>query len=365
MVQRTPFLWHDVNQCYDIPELLHDLPEIVPQKKTFFSDKNDTKLTDGLSTISKKVSIYTKPIGVCQKAVSFAARIHDKIKQNKGISLAPRNDITEEEAEKTLIRSSQQEYYGDTIEYLKREQHLPKKHPLAQLSPFLDHDNILRVGGRLKQSELQFHQKFPIILSSKSDLTTLIFRFHHEKVYHQGRVITQGALNEAGFFIQHGSKVIKNFVRNCVVCSKLRGKFLDQLMNDLPPDRLEMTAPFTNSGMDVFGPYLITDGISTRRSSSTKKCWVLLFTCLVSRAVHLEPLPALDITAFKNAFRRFTCMRGQCKMLRSDRGTNFVGAYNQDSTPDIEKLKSELKKQLYGTSTHQKLLILVVSSKEK
>jgi hypothetical protein len=79
----------------------------------------------------------------------------------------------------------------------------------------------------------------------------------------------------------------------------------------------------------------------------------------------LEPLPALDITAFKNAFRRFTCMRGQCKMLRSDRGTNFVGAYNQDSTPDIEKLKSELKKQLYGTSTHQKLLILVESSKEK
>ena len=64
----------------------------------------------------------------------------------------------------------------------------------------------------------------------------------------------------------------------------------EQKMSDLPVVRLEESAPFSNTGIDVFGHYFIHDGKSTRRSSANKKVWVLLFTCLVSRAVHLEVL---------------------------------------------------------------------------
>lgn len=108
-------------------------------------------------------------------------------------------------------------------------------------------------------------------------------------------------------------------------------------MADLPPDRLECVPPFTNTGMDVFGPYELTDGMTTRRSNSTKKCWVTIFTCLNSRAVHLEPLPNLGLSSMRNSMRRFFCLRGPSKLLRSDQGTNFIGARNQSLVEAVER----------------------------
>ncbi|KAF2345734.1 Integrase catalytic core, partial [Trinorchestia longiramus] len=123
---------------------------------------------------------------------------------------------------------------------------------------------------------------------------------------------------------------IKRIISECVLCRKLRAKVGEQKMADLPSDRLEECPMFSNVGLDVFGPYQVVKGKSTRRNNSQKKLWALLFTCLVSRAIHVEPLPALDTSSFKNVFRRFIAIRGPCKIIRSDRGTNFVGAHNQD-----------------------------------
>ena len=61
-----------------------------------------------------------------------------------------------------------------------------------------------------------------------------------------------------------------------------------QFMADLPSDRLENTAPFTNTGLDVMGPWHIATSIATRRRVGKTKVWAVLFTCLVSRAVHVE-----------------------------------------------------------------------------
>lgn len=70
--------------------------------------------------------------------------------------------------------------------------------------------------------------------------------------------------------------------------------------------------------------------------------WAVLFTCLVSRAVHIEALVGLDTSSFVNALRRFMAIRGTCKVLRSDRGTNFIGAYNQESTISLKDVKEEI-----------------------
>ena len=48
----------------------------------------------------------------------------------------------------------------------------------------------------------------------------------------------------------------------------------------------------------------------------------------------------MDTATFKNALRRFLALRGHCKLLRSDRGTNFVGAKNQDI--NIEEIQGDL-----------------------
>ena len=52
----------------------------------------------------------------------------------------------------------------------------------------------------------------------------------------------------------------------------------------------------------------------------------VLFSCLTSRAVHLEMADSLETDAFLNAMRRFISRRGNIKLIRSDNGTNFRGA---------------------------------------
>ena len=94
-------------------------------------------------------------------------------------------------------------------------------------------------------------------------------------------------------------------------------------MSDLPEERITETAPFHYTGMDVFGPFYIKEG------QKTLKRYGLLFTCLASRAVHLETLNSMEADSFISALRRFINRRGKVRELRSDRGTNFVGARNE------------------------------------
>lgn len=91
-------------------------------------------------------------------------------------------------------------------------------------------------------------------------------------------------------------------------------------MSDLPSDRLEATPPFVYSAVDYFGPWLIREG------RKELKRYGVLFTCLSCRAVHVETANSLDTDSFINALRRFLSIRGPIRLLRSDRGTNFVGA---------------------------------------
>ena len=110
------------------------------------------------------------------------------------------------------------------------------------------------------------------------------------------------------------------------MCKKLRGVPMEQMMSSLPYHRLQETPPFTHCGLDVFGPFMITEGKATRQSCATKKLWALLLTCMASRAVHIEPLPGLDTSTMLKAISRFSLMRGSAKHYYCDRGTNFVAA---------------------------------------
>ena len=92
-------------------------------------------------------------------------------------------------------------------------------------------------------------------------------------------------------------------------------------MSELPTDRVTLDKPpFSNTGVDCFGPFLIKIG------RVEHKRYGVVFTCLVSRAIHLEMMDAMDTDAFVNALRRFLARRGSVEILRSDNGGNFIGA---------------------------------------
>ena len=90
---------------------------------------------------------------------------------------------------------------------------------------------------------------------------------------------------------------------------------MKQKMADLPETRLHQTPPFYHCGIDVFGPFHIKHGKETRGKSGTRKLWVLIFSCLYSRAIHMEPLDHMDTASFKMAFERFQVNRGECAYL--------------------------------------------------
>ena len=94
-------------------------------------------------------------------------------------------------------------------------------------------------------------------------------------------------------------------------------------MADLPEQRLTPNlAPFSNVGLDCFGPFL------TRKGRGSTKRYGVIFTCLSLRAVHIEMVYSLDTSSFIQALRRFIARR---KVLRiwSDNGTNFVGGEHE------------------------------------
>ena len=100
-------------------------------------------------------------------------------------------------------------------------------------------------------------------------------------------------------------------------------------MANLPADRVAVDPPFTHVGLDVFGPFYVSEGKQTRRTTANKKAWVVIFCCLTVRAVHCELITSMDTSSFINSLKRFIALRGTCASIRSDRGSNLVGATNQ------------------------------------
>ena len=134
------------------------------------------------------------------------------------------------------------------------EKSVPKHSNLLQLDPLVDSNGLLRVGGRLENSTLEYQEKHPVILPKGHHVSELIIRHFHESVHHQGRLITSGAVREAGYWVVGAHRMISSLIESCVNCKKLRGATLTQHMANLPPDRTETSPSFTNVGFGVFGP---------------------------------------------------------------------------------------------------------------
>ena len=95
-------------------------------------------------------------------------------------------------------------------------------------------------------------------------------------------------------------------------------------MGSLPEHRLTPFLPaFSNTGLDYFGPVVVKMSGRGRRQ---EKRWICLFTCLSTRAIHLEVAHGMSMDEFLLCFSRFCSMRGQPSVVYSDNGTTFSAA---------------------------------------
>ncbi|CAB4008561.1 uncharacterized protein LOC110248158 [Paramuricea clavata] len=240
-----------------------------------------------------------------------------------------------EKAEIVILKLAQNDSFSDEIAALKEvlaENHSDPRAKISsekkkvktisslfRLDPFIDRNGLLRVGGRLSKSRsLPEDLMHPVILPKKSHITTLVIRHSHEKVAHAGRGNTLNELRSK-YWITNANSAVRHYISKCVRCRRLRAVVGEQMMADLPKDRVSPAPPFTYCAVDYFGPYFVKEG------RKQLKRYGVLFTCLASRAIHLETAISLESDSFICALRRFVARRGPVRQMRSDRGTNFIG----------------------------------------
>lgn len=282
-----------------------------------------------------RVRSWSKLVRVVQTVYKFASLWVEKARNFlRGTGATITSRISVSEAEAVLFRASQQESNPELFSVsgvdVKAMESLSDKHPLSGLVPF-EKDGLLRVGGRLRNLVTAFEEKHPVILNSKSLLAQRFAEHCHTLSPHQGKLITLHSIRRRGVFIVGGRRLVEFILSKCVHCKRLRGQSSAQQMDDLPSERLADGAPFDHIGVDVFGPLYYCEGKSTRKRKATRKLFVLLINCLSSRAIHLEPLEGMDSASFINALRRFFAVRGVCKTIVSDHGTNFIGALSESN----------------------------------
>lgn len=234
------------------------------------------------------------------------------------------------EAEVFIFRTTQKSYYPT----------LEKEKNLVKLNPLLDKEGVLRVGGRVtKAPNLTAQERQPIIIPKYSHIAELIIEQYHKRIHHLGRRSTLAAIREAGYWIVNGTGHVKSWMSKCIDCRRLRRPTETQLMGQLPKERLEQTPPFTNIGIDAFGPFYVKD-----RRTELKR-WGLLITCLYSRAVHIEILEDMSTSKLIQALRCFMAIRGPITTITCDNGMNFT-RMNNETLKEFHRAKTELKEHL-------------------
>ncbi|KAK3737845.1 hypothetical protein QZH41_004783 [Actinostola sp. cb2023] len=360
------------------PEFLwkSDIKDTLSQQEAEPLDQDDPELKKTLTTQVKET--FPKCIEssrldrfsdwvVAKKAIALCLRLKERLraKTSQG-DKSPKHEESNkvridelDKAEIEIIKCVQHEQFKEEIRSLlalkahgefkanqaarNRNQALKPSSGLYRLDPYLDENEILRVGGRLRRANMPEGVKHPVILPRQCHVTSLVVQFCHQAVKHQGSGMTHNELRQRGYWLIGGTSTVLTHIHRCTTCRKFRAPLQQQKMADLPEDRIEPSPPFTYSAVDYFGPFVIKEG------RKEMKRYGVLFTCMASRAIHVETANTLETDSYINALRRFLAARGPVRQIRSDRGTNFVGARNEltEALKEInqDKISDHLLKQ--------------------
>ena len=247
------------------------------------------------------------------------------------INLHPLNkdeNLTVEEVRQAvnfLLKCSQRRTFHAEIALLTASPPQPIKSSsnILQLNPFMGPDGLLHVGGRLTKAPLSWFQKHPVMLSSKDPLTILIFNHKHVNLCHCGPTLLFSHVGSE-YFVSGAKRLARTVCKRCITCQKVAAKADYQLMGQLPRARLQAEPPFTTTGVDYAGPFLLKT--SNTRRSSLMKGFLAVFVCFATKSVHLEVVSGLTTEAFLAALKRFVSRRGLPRDIYSDNGGNFRGA---------------------------------------
>ncbi|KAF0301947.1 hypothetical protein FJT64_025903 [Amphibalanus amphitrite] len=234
-----------------------------------------------------------------------------------------------EQAKVYWLKTMQEESFVTEISYLQAREKgkttkstiVPKL--LTSLNGFLDETGTLRCRGRLsKLNKYSYAVHNPVLLSKDHRLTVLMINDQHRRCKHLGVGTTLTELRESGHWIPGGRQAVKRIIKDCITCRKLNALAFDYpKMTSLPKERLSFIKPFNNTAIDYTGHIFVQD-----EGGDMKKMYVVLYTCLAIRCIHLDLVPDLSLKSFLQSFRRFCSTYCVPEFLYTDNAKQFLAS---------------------------------------
>jgi len=209
--------------------------------------------------------------------------------------------LTSEELEKQrqwFVRRTQQKHKNE-IEFQKDKEYLN----LTE-----NQNGIYVCTGRITGL-------YPTYLPRGSILAEKIVEAAHLQTLHGGTGLTMTKVRER-FWIPKLRSLTKRIRRKCNGCKRFNAiAFPSPPPGQLPAERTTATTkPFKIIGLDYAGPFVTRNDL---------KAYILLFTCSLSRAIHLELLTNQTTEAFITGFKRLVARRGLPDIIYSDNAKTF------------------------------------------
>ena len=161
---------------------------------------------------------------------------------------------------------------------------LSKNYKTKQLHPFVDNFGILKVVGRLGHSNLVYDKKYLIMSPNNCKLTNMILSYYHKKYLHCGPQCLLFYVHNK-FCLLNGHNNCMKILYECIICFKCQAKAWQQLMGDLPFERINENFTFKYVGVDFCNPFI---RYKNQHKEVFQKVYVCIFVCIVTKTIHLE-----------------------------------------------------------------------------
>ena len=269
---------------------------------------------------AERFSSYPKLL----RSTAWVSRFIDNLKRKLDKQPQIEGELTADEikrAERLQCRKVQSDCFAQEIHDLQQGGQVSGASRLSQLAPILDEEGIIRLKGRTGNTPgIAFEAVQPMILDPKHEVVRLMIQHQHNLSGHHGQERVLNELRQR-YWVLIARTAVRRAWNVCQACKNKRAAPVLPEMAPLPTCRLTPhVRPFTNTGVDYFGPLTVTVG------RHHEKRYGVLFTCLSTRAVHLEIATSLSTDAAIMAIRRLCARRGNPAHIYSDNGTNFKGA---------------------------------------
>jgi len=192
---------------------------------------------------------------------------------------------------------------------------------------------VLRLKTKLLYRQDTGNFKTPVLLPNSHPVVDRLIQEEHLKSGHGGIQFLMSSLRDRVWIIQ-ARKAIRKVVQKCPRCQRYKAKPSVVPAAPLPENRVRDARVFQITGVDFAGPLYLKNG---------SKVWIVLFTCAVYRAIHLELANSLNTDTFIMALSRFIGRRGRPSTIYSDNGTNFRGSDNLFKLMDWKKIEKDTR----------------------